>query len=366
MTKNKTVVAALNPDIFSQAQTEIDTEKVKNTIWHGSLQDMSVGGITTFNAYISNMMTVEKKVKTGIKELDKILGGGYCIGLTMVGGVPNAGKTTMLVQSAVEMSRQGINSVFISYDMRGYALMDKVYSRISYLLYQKEGYSLQDLNKKKLLEDNEKNKRIIEEVIKVTQNFSIVDMLQTTAFDSFAGGLLEVDGYDDIEKVIRIYADTYQNPVFFIDNLQQMSGYLGYDGKSGIDKTLRLLKKYSSVYNVAIVIISTLGRASYNKDLGLEAFKESGNIDYDTDAAFVIQPKFIGEDEKMTIDDFREQNERDVAIKAIKGRDFGFQKSFITLNAPYCTFELYDPDEQGGKEDNKSKIKESKNRVLLD
>ena len=94
-----------------------------------------------------------------------------------------------------------------------------------------------------------------------------------------------------------------------------------------------------------IVLISTLGRAAYDKPLELSSFKESGNIDYAVSVAFGIEPKYITDgDEDVTIDDFRESERRDITIKCVKGRDTGFSKRYITLNAPYCRFEPYDPD----------------------
>ena len=42
--------------------------------------------------------------------------------------------------------------------------------------------------------------------------------------------------------------------------------------------------------------------------------------------------------------DWVESERRDITIKCVKGRDTGFSKRYITLNAPYCRFEPYDPD----------------------
>ena len=160
----------------------------------------------------------------------------------------------------------------------------------------------------------------------------------------------------DYEKVFAAYASAYENTVFFVDNLQQMAGFMGLEGKLGLDKMLRELKRCSGKYNIAIVMISTIGRASYNKDLDLSAFKESGNIDFDISTALVLQGKFILDDEEITVDEFREQKCRDITVKSVKSRDSGYAKCHLTLNAPYCTFESYAPEDGDRRTDIKTKV----------
>ena len=80
--------------------------------------------------------------------------------MTAVGGVPNAGKTTLIINIMLSMSRIRKRSVFLTYDMRWYELMDKIYSIVSHELYSDEGYTLRDIANKVMLEDNEKNKKI--------------------------------------------------------------------------------------------------------------------------------------------------------------------------------------------------------------
>lgn len=317
-------------------------EDIANQSLYRWVDNFTVSG--SYLDYLARLSTTPKKVSTGISALDTVLGGGWSKGLTVLGGVPNAGKTTLLINSAIEMSKNGQNVVFLTYDMRGYELVDKVVSRISNDLFGEDGYTLNDLNNKVLLEHNDKNKKLIPKFRLETQRIHIVDMLQRERFHNELNEAPELEGMSELERIFAVYCATFSpRPVFMIDNLQQMAGFLGYEGKAGIDKTLRILKALSSKYGVAIVLISTIGRASYNKDIGLEAFKESGNIDFDMDYGLLLLPKIVTEKnkEEFDIDEFRSQPIRDITIKAVKGRDVGFGKVFITLNAPYCTFIPY-------------------------
>ena len=120
---------------------------------------------------------------------------------------------------------------------------------------------------------------------------------------------------------------------------------------------------YSTLGTYKLYVSTKKILEDYDKTLELSSFKESGNIDYCVSVAFGIEPKFITDgDESMTIDDFRESDCRDITIKCVKSRDSGFQKRYITLNAPYCTFEPYDET----RPNNSSKSKKRRNVRFVD
>jgi DNA repair protein RadA/Sms len=51
---------------------------------------------------------------TGVEELDRVLGGGLVPGsVTLVGGEPGIGKSTLLLQAAIEMARRGLRCLVV-------------------------------------------------------------------------------------------------------------------------------------------------------------------------------------------------------------------------------------------------------------
>ena len=57
----------------------------------------------------------ENKTHTGIKELDRVLGGGIVQGsLTLVGGDPGIGKSTLLLQVCRNLSKAGHSILYVS------------------------------------------------------------------------------------------------------------------------------------------------------------------------------------------------------------------------------------------------------------
>ena len=69
-----------------------------------------VTGQTSLKAYtLGNVSTTEEKsrIVTGISELDRVLGGGIVLGsVTLIGGEPGIGKSTILLQLCGEVSRR--------------------------------------------------------------------------------------------------------------------------------------------------------------------------------------------------------------------------------------------------------------------
>ncbi len=57
----------------------------------------------------------DRRIRTGIGELDRVLGGGLVPGsMILVGGDPGVGKSTLLLQTAGALARQGLSILYVS------------------------------------------------------------------------------------------------------------------------------------------------------------------------------------------------------------------------------------------------------------
>ena len=113
----------------------------------------------------------QERTKTGLSELDRVLGGGFVQGsLTLVGGDPGIGKSTLLLQICQKLGEQGKNILYVS----GEESVQQIKIRADRLEITTE--------KLKLL--SETNLNIIESVIaKENPDYVIIDSIQTMFID---------------------------------------------------------------------------------------------------------------------------------------------------------------------------------------
>lgn len=109
----------------------------------------------------------EPRIVIGIEELDRVLGGGLVAGsLTLVGGDPGIGKSTLLLQVCKKLSDQGKNVLYIS----GEESLSQIKMRAIRL-------GNMNANLKLLCETN---LEVIENVIKKTKpEVAVIDSIQT-------------------------------------------------------------------------------------------------------------------------------------------------------------------------------------------
>lgn len=87
-------------------ETVVTAPKVRGVGIQSSTKPQIIGEIKPIN---------ESRATTGMSELDRVLGGGLVEGsLTLIGGDPGIGKSTLLLQICCELSRQGKNILYVS------------------------------------------------------------------------------------------------------------------------------------------------------------------------------------------------------------------------------------------------------------
>lgn len=94
-----------------RAWNSLTEEKVSTSV-KGRPKPITVRKATALNEV---MMEEEDRITTGIPEMDRVLGGGIVRGsLTLVGGDPGIGKSTLLLQVCRNLSNMGRKVVYIS------------------------------------------------------------------------------------------------------------------------------------------------------------------------------------------------------------------------------------------------------------
>ncbi len=90
-------------------------EVVRATSLKNSSKGVNGQGKNVPTALVDVTIQEEDKIKTGISELDRVLGGGIVQGsLTLVGGDPGIGKSTLLLQTCRLLAENGHKVLYIS------------------------------------------------------------------------------------------------------------------------------------------------------------------------------------------------------------------------------------------------------------
>jgi replicative DNA helicase len=108
----------------------------------------------------------------------------------------------------------------------------------------------------------------------------------------------ERDGKDNIElmkDLFRKYISSIRDEwglvkelLIVVDQLQKLPTWGLSDRRAGIDSWLRAFEQIRDELNVTFLVISELSRSGY-ESVGLNGFKESGDIEYASDAAFLLK-----------------------------------------------------------------------------
>ncbi len=137
----------------------------------------------------------EERLETPISEFARVLGGGVVPGsIILVGGDPGIGKSTLLLQLAMEMSSTPFGSYTVLY-VSGEESERQIKMRAIRLLRIENGSALPDLPKNLLLVTETNLDVIIDHIQLVKPELVIIDSIQTVTlpdFNSSAGSVSQV------------------------------------------------------------------------------------------------------------------------------------------------------------------------------
>ena len=110
-------------------------------------------------------------------------------------------------------------------------------------------------------------------------------------------------------------------PVVIVDYLQILAPYNErLTDKQNVDKTVLELKRISRDYKIPVIGISSFNRANYSTAVNLEAFKESGAIEYSSDVLIGLQLKGSGSKD-FDVNTAKAKNPREVELVILKNRN---------------------------------------------
>lgn len=279
-------------------------------------ESSAAGQMEAFRTYIEKQAS-RPALKTGFEKLDEALDGGLYDGLYVIGAVSSLGKTAFCMQIADQLAKQGRDVLIFSLEMMTYELMARSISRESFQL---------DTSARRRMAKTARGVLDGRRWAKyTTQEKAHLEMSQTS-YASYANHLYfrEGDhetGLDYIQKeVARHIAETSIKPVVLIDYLQIIAPVdVHFTDKQNLDRIVCALKKLSRQYELTIFAISSFNRENYNLEVSMNAFKESGGIDYSADVLLGLQARGAGR-QGFNIDEEKRKDPRELELKILKNR----------------------------------------------
>ena len=274
-----------------------------------------------------------ERIPTGLKNLDAILGGGLPMGgLVTLGAVSSTGKTTLCLQIADHIAASGRPVLFVTVEQGRHELVAKSISRIVRCQPTRNGgwYTISSAEIR-----SAKARAEWGEPLAKAFSSSCISYAQTIAPNMM---ILETDKQPST-KDIRRAAEAIERqqgtaPLVFVDYLQLLEPASDrMTERQAIDHNVMDLRHLARDTGTCVVAISSLNRASYGEGVTLEAFKESGAIEYGSDVLLGLQP--YGMEDKLRgtktdeqrrkardlMGEYKGRSTRDTEVKVLKNRE---------------------------------------------
>lgn len=259
-------------------------------------------------------------IPTGFKKLDSVLDGGLYEGLYIVGAISSLGKTTIITQIADQIAQAGTDVLIFSLEMARAEIMAKSISRHTLQSVLATGG---DIRNAKTARGITTGKRYIDysQTERDLINSSIME------YSKYAQNIYISEGVGDIgaeqirETVQKHILFTGKTPVVIIDYLQILAPYSERaTDKQNTDKAVMELKRISRDYKTPVIGISSFNRANYKEAVTMEAFKESGAIEYSSDILIGLQLKGAGKKD-FDANEAKRKDPRAIELVILKNRN---------------------------------------------
>lgn len=259
-------------------------------------------------------------ISTGFNKLDEALDGGLYEGLYIAGAISSLGKTTLILQIADQIALRGKDVLVFSLEMARTELMAKSISRHTLQTILNEGGNI----------SNAKTARGIttgKRYINYSQTEKKLITRSITEYSKYSRHIFISEGIGDIgaqqirETVKKHILYTGNTPIVIIDYLQILAPYSNRaTDKQNTDKAVMELKRISRDYKTAVIGISSFNRANYKEAVTMEAFKESGAIEYSSDVLIGLQLKGAGSRD-FNATEAKKKDPREIELIILKNRN---------------------------------------------
>ncbi|MEG3298875.1 DnaB-like helicase C-terminal domain-containing protein [Streptococcus suis] len=309
LVKNKEAFTARVEDAIKNARD--DKEKYLETSTDNYIQDFLNGIADSVNT---------PSISTGFPILDKCLDGGFYEGLYIVGAISSLGKTTLVTQIADQVASRGHDVLIFSLEMARAEIMAKSISRHTVMEVLQTGGEMKNAKTVRGITAGNRYEKYSN-----TERELIKNAVQT--YSGYAKHIYITEGVGDlgvnqiratVEKHTRYTGNT---PLVIVDYLQILApANERATDKQNTDKAVMELKRISRDFKTPVIGISSFNRDNYNNAVSMQAFKESGAIEYSSDILIGLQLKGAGQKD-FDATEAKSKSPREIELVILKNRN---------------------------------------------
>ena len=309
LVKNKEAFTARVEDAIKNARD--DKEKYLETSTDNYIQDFLNGIADSVNT---------PSISTGFPILDKSLDGGFYEGLYIVGAISSLGKTTLVTQIADQVASKGHDVLIFSLEMARAEIMAKSISRHTVMEVLQTGGEMKNAKTVRGITAGNRYEKYSN-----TERELIKNAVQT--YSGYAKHIYITEGVGDlgvnqiratVEKHTRYTGNT---PLVIVDYLQILApANERATDKQNTDKAVMELKRISRDFKTPVIGISSFNRDNYNNAVSMQAFKESGAIEYSSDILIGLQLKGAGQKD-FDATEAKSKSPREIELVILKNRN---------------------------------------------
>lgn len=256
---------------------------------------------------------------TGFKQLDEVLEGGLYEGLILLGAISSLGKTSFILQIMDQIAQSGQDVLFFSLEMARAELMSKSISRHTLQEVLRTGGDIRDAKTSRGITTGSRY-----------ANYSTTEynLIQTAIrnYSQYADHVFISEGVGDIgvkqirETVEKHISITGKTPIVMVDYLQILAPQdVRATDKQNMDRAVLELKRISRDYKTAVIAVSSFNRDNYKVSASMEAFKESGALEYSADVLLGLQLAGVGSP-NFDVNEAKQKDPREVELVVLKNR----------------------------------------------
>ena len=289
-----------------------------------------------------------KAISTGFPLFDAALDGGlFPEQLVFLGAISSLGKTTFLLQVCDNIAAAGTPVLFFSLEMSRNEIMSKSISRYTFTTALKDGIKTNNAKTMRGISAGYRHKSYSKTELDLISKASQL-------YGEEAGKNLYIyegngdTGVEEIQKTVKEFIKlTGKRPLVFIDYLQILAPHdPKMTDKQNTDYAVKVLKQLARDESIAVLAISSLNRENYFARISMQAFKESGAIEYSSDVLLGMQLKGMGTAD-FDVNEAKRKDPREVELHFLKNRNGVMSKPILYYYYPafnyYRESEYIDP-----------------------